>query len=396
MAEAFHDTLIDYINWRGDLSFRADPFNEVDNVVLSELVYLDLSKVLKPMLKNGPFVRDVYDAIEKKNCYRLLTVTGGHEDFIKAAASSNRFGKIRVTNYKDVFEADRMQFAAAHFELSDQTSYIAFRGTDNSLVGWREDFMSSFMHTPGQQMAIDYVNETMSKDRDYYIGGHSKGGNLAIYAAANLSTAMRRHILRVFDNDGPGFSTEIYNMNRISEIDPILTKIIPEYDVIGQLFRRPLKDVRIVRSSYSGLLQHDLVSWRVKGSRFLEAEALDPAAKVINDTFDEWIRNADYESRKKFVKDLFDSFQVGGAVTLDELKLSNMTDIIKSLIGSSEETKELIHSLQKLYFQTVTKHASQAIENFAEEKLSKLEFYRDEKKKRKEKEISDTDISEES
>ena len=106
MAEAFHDTLIDYINWRGDLSFRADPFNEVDNVVLSELVYLDLSKVLKPMLKNGPFVRDVYDAIEKKNCYRLLTVTGGHEDFIKAAASSNRFGKIRVTNYKDVFELD--------------------------------------------------------------------------------------------------------------------------------------------------------------------------------------------------------------------------------------------------------------------------------------------------
>ena len=394
MAETFHDVLIDYINWRGDLSFQMDPFNEVDNVVLSELVYLDLSKILKPMLKKGPRVRDIYEEIEKKNCYQLLTATGGNEDFIRAAASSNRFGTIRVTNYKDVFEADRMQFAAAHFELSSQTSYIAFRGTDNSIIGWREDFMSSFMHMPGQQMAVDYVKETMTRDRDYYIGGHSKGGNLAIYAAASLNTAMRRHVLRVFDNDGPGFCADIYNMDKIIAIDPILTKIIPEYDVIGQIFRRPLRDVRIVRSSYSGLLQHDLVSWRVKGPKFLEAETLDPAAKVINDTFDEWIRNADFESRQKFVKDLFDSFQVGGAVTLDELKLSNMTDIIKSLIGSSEETKELIHNLQKVYFQTVTKHASQAIENFAEEKLAMLESYRDEKKKRKEKEAPDTDVSE--
>ena len=123
--------LIEYIKWRGDLTFEQSPFNEVDNAVLSELVYLDLSPVLDAMEMTGPALREVYDKISETGCYRLLTTLGGNEAFVRAAAHSRRFGEIHLTYYKDVFEKERVQFAAVHFELNGCTSYIAFRGTDN-------------------------------------------------------------------------------------------------------------------------------------------------------------------------------------------------------------------------------------------------------------------------
>ena len=364
--------LIEYIEWRGDLTFEQSPFNEVDNAVLSELVYLDLSPVLDAMEMTGPALREVYDKISETGCYRLLTTLGGNEAFVRAAAHSRRFGEIHLTYYKDVFEKERVQFAAVHFELNGCTSYIAFRGTDNSIIGWREDFMSSFTKIPGQEMAVQYLKETMRKDRDYYIGGHSKGGNLAIYAAAALSLKMRRHVLRVFDNDGPGFSDDVYDLSAISRIDSIVTKIIPEYDVIGQLFWRKLPDVRIIKSTAAGLFQHDLVTWKPKSTSLIHAEQLDPSVSLVNETLNDWIRTATAESRAAFVRDLFDSFEINGAVKLTDLNFKSLPDVLKAMLDSSEQTKDLVKMLQKTYFENVMKHAGHAINSFTEEHIGLL------------------------
>ena len=370
--EQMTEGLIEYIYWRGDLLFEQSPFNEVDNVVLSELVYLDLSPVLDAMSGHGPTLKEAYQKICELGKYKFRTAFGGNEPFVRAVAESRRFGSLRLTYYKDVFEKERVQFAAVHFELNNTTSYIAFRGTDNSIIGWREDFMTSFTKIPGQEIALEYLKETMQKSRDYYLGGHSKGGNLAIYAGSLISPMMRRHVLRIFDNDGPGFCEDVYDLNVIRQVDPILTKIVPEYDVIGQLFWREIPDVRIVKTSAAGLFQHDLMSWKARGPQLIRAEQLDPSVKLVNETLDDWIRTADAGSRAAFVKDLFDSFQINGAVNLNDLSLKAIPDVLKAMMDSSEETKELVKTLQKTYLENVKKHAGKLIGSFAEEKMGLL------------------------
>ena len=383
MAEKNVDALSAYIRWRGDLSFEIDPFNEVDNAVLSELAYLDFAKVIRPRMRTVPTIRQVYQMMQIKNCYRLLTTAGGQEDFVAAAAESRRFGSIGVSDYQESFEKDRVQFAAVCFRLDKDTSYIAFRGTDNSIIGWREDFMTSFMKIPGQELAVDYLNSTMKEDHRYYIGGHSKGGNLAVYSASMLEPDRQGQILKIFDNDGPGFSPDVYDLSRIKSISGLITKIIPEYDVIGQLFRRAIPDIRIIRSSVSGILQHDLITWRPEGNHFLKAPRLDPSVKVLNDTFDEWIRTTPPQSRAAFVKDVFDSMEVKGAVMLDDLKLTTVPDILKSMLASSDKTKEALKNLEKVYVEKMKKQAGLALGTFAEEQIVNRVIPKEKSKKKK-------------
>ncbi len=262
------DVLKDYIRWRGDLSFENASFNEVDSAVLCELCYVDFSSVLEPLSSKGLSLRSAYRKLVEQNSYRLLTALGGQQDFVEAAADSKRFGNIRIVYYSDIFDKDKLQFSAMHFELDDTTSFIAFRGTDNSLIGWKEDFMMTFTHIPSQDMAVEYLRKTMRPDRNYYIGGHSKGGNLAVYAATNLDEGMKKHILRVYALDAPGFAPDVFNMDILSSLDHLLTCIGPQYGVVGNLFPREIRDSRIVASIQDTVLQHDLVSWKVNGPSF--------------------------------------------------------------------------------------------------------------------------------
>lgn len=371
MAQEAPELLIDYIHWRGDLPLDLVPFNDVDNVILCELSYLDCSEVLHQMDTNGRTLREIYQEIKKNDCFRLLTVIGGNEDFVAAAANSERFGTLRMSHYLDEFDAEKMQFAAVHFELSPQTSYIAFRGTDNSIIGWREDFMTGFTQNPGQEMALHYLNVTMRRNRDYYLGGHSKGGNHAVYAASQLTPEQQRHILRIYNNDGPEFSPDVYDIEKIDAMKDKITKIVPAYDVIGQLFSRGIPDTKIVVSSQSGFLQHDAVSWCLDGPKFKTQPNLDPAVKIINDTFRQWVENAKPEERRAFVKQLFDGLVAQGAVTLEEVKLQDLKEVLKTMLSSSE-TARMVKDLPITYLNTARKYATEAIEQFAEETLQQL------------------------
>ena len=366
MAFESPNVLIDYIHWRGDLGFDRDPLNDTDNIILCQLSYLDCSKVLPQMDPEGRLLKDVYEDIKEKNCYRMLTVTGGEEEFVAKAAASRRFGNLRMTNYIDKFDKSRTQFSAVHFELDDKTSYIAFRGTDNSIIGWREDFMTSFTLSHSQKMAQEYVSKTMNEKRKYYIGGHSKGGNHAVYAASCLAPELQNRVLRIYNNDGPGFCPDVFDIAKIEAIRGKITKIVPSYDVIGQLFSHNVPNTKIIKSSYPGVLQHDAVSWCVDGPNLKTVESLDPGVRIINETFQKWVEKADPQERKAFVESLFDGLAAKGAVTLDQVKLKDIADSLESMISSSETSKVLL-DLPKTYFTTATQHAKEAIEQFAEE-----------------------------
>ena len=369
------DRLIDYIRWRGDLSFETCPLSLADSVILCELSYIDFTQVLEPNSPAGITLREAFKRIEEEECFQLLTAAGGTDELARAAAMSERFGLLKLTHYTDVSDLSSIQFAAVHFELNNLTSYIAFRGTDNTIIGWKEDFMMSFQCVPAQESAAEYLSATMSKDRDYYVGGHSKGGNLAVYAASKLSVQERRHLLRIFVNDAPGFDPDVYDMKAILELKPLITKITPAYGMIGQMFRLDSDTSYIVKSSASGILQHDLETWLMDGPSLAFADAFEPGAVILQNSFNKWIENVDEDGRKVLVDLLFDSLSAIGAITVGDIGVKDMPEVLKAILSAGKEAKEIVMDLPKSYFA----EAGKLIQESLNERLNTLAAQKEKK-----------------
>lgn len=316
--------LQDYVTWRGDLSFTERPLTELDNLVLCQLSYIDMSSVFP----SGEIIslRDIITALLDRGEISTLVADGveKHEEytaFAKAAAASRRFGTLLLSHYEDILDsAQQIQFSAVTFRISKDTSYIAFRGTDDSLVGWKEDFMLSFEKIPAQEEALSYLNRVIEPGMRYYIGGHSKGANLALYASCLLPEESLQQVLHVYLNDGPGLCPDVLDTSVISRINPIATKIVPEYDVIGKIFEMPISDNRIVKSSARGILQHGILTWELSGGQLDLVPANAPGSIWIGQVLDQWIGGVpNVEDRKTFIDDLFGAIGAGGVSTFNEL-----------------------------------------------------------------------------
>lgn len=316
--------LQDYVTWRGDLSFAERPLTELDNLVLCQLSYIDMSSVFP----SGEIIslRDVIAALLDRGGITTLVADGveKHEEytaFAKAAAASRRFGTLLLSHYEDILDsAQQIQFSAVTFRISKDTSYIAFRGTDDSLVGWKEDFMLSFEKIPAQEEALSYLNRVMEPGMHYYIGGHSKGANLALYASCLLPEESLQQVLHVYLNDGPGLCPDVLDTSVISRINPIATKIVPEYDVIGKIFEMPISDNRIVKSSARGILQHGILTWELSDGQLDLVPTNAPGSIWIGQVLDQWIGGVpNVEDRRTFIDDLFGAIGAGGVSTFNEL-----------------------------------------------------------------------------
>ena len=244
------DNMTDYIAWLGDIDFDTRPLGDVDAMILCALAYYDLSPALDP--NGAPFyLKDCLETIEKEGFE--VKITGGEQGLtavLKAAAASVRFGGLTVDNYVDKLEAEKdLQFSAVTFSWADRFSFIAYRGTDNTLVGWKEDFMIAFTQTEAQKLALEYAAGSIAQPkrrqfdvkttlfrkcfrkteapRRWYLGGHSKGGNLAMFAACQLSDEQLSQVERIYVLDGPGSAPEVMDPALLSRIDNKTTRIIP-------------------------------------------------------------------------------------------------------------------------------------------------------------------------
>ncbi len=316
--------LQDYVTWRGDLTFAERPLTELDNLVLCQLSYIDMSSVFPA----GEIIalRDVIQALLDRGDIRTLVADGEEKhdeymEFARAAAASKRFGSLLMSDYEDILDArQQIQFSAVTFRISRDTAFIAFRGTDDSLVGWKEDFMLSFEKIPAQEQALSYLKRVMRPDMKYYIGGHSKGANLALYASCLLPEDLFANVLHVYVNDGPGLCSDVLDTSVIARIDPITTKIVPEYDVIGKIFEMPISDNRIVRSSAKGILQHGILTWQLKGAELDLVPSNAPGSLWIGQVLDQWIGGvSNVEDRRTFIDDLFGTIGAGGITNFNEL-----------------------------------------------------------------------------
>ena len=323
--------IMDYISWRGDLSFEQSQFNEVDNLILACFSYVNLDGISPVTNQTGIALKKLTKEFMKLHTMKELEAD---KSFIRLApfmmmemAKSVRFGKCVVRNYvNDIVTEAEQQFAAMEIVLEDGTSYVSFRGTDDTIIGWKEDFNLSTGVVPAQKRAIEYLQKISEHtDGMLRVGGHSKGGNLAIYGSVMCKSAHEK-ILEIYSNDGPGFSREFQELPEMKEMMPKIIRIIPEYSIIGTLLEHEKEPV-IVASSSKGLLQHDGFSWEVQGPALVRRDSLNKTALRFIEILHKWIDGMDTEQKRLLIEDLFATLQASGYENLSEVQSGGLKSL---------------------------------------------------------------------
>ncbi|KAA8822059.1 DUF2974 domain-containing protein [Bifidobacterium vespertilionis] len=313
---------------RNDFAVFADrPFNEVDSLALSQLAYARMPQDVPRhpsanMVPLHTLLRaEAYDAIFGSIWSPQMNV-----ELIRAMSESPRWRHIRIGGYVDEYDADEaMQFSACTFDLGDGRLYIAFRGTDGSIMGWKEDFMMAFRRPiASQEAAARYLREVAARWHGMIlVGGHSKGGNLAIYAAAEAPADVQERIEAVYSHDGPGFDPSFLEGTGFARIASKIHKTVPEASIVGMLFERgdasAADRFTVVKSAGVSIMQHFGLNWQVKDGVFVRADGLNASAQYASGVINDWMDKYDDERRRLFIENLFAILESGGYRTFGEL-----------------------------------------------------------------------------
>ena len=334
--------MMDYLAWRGDVALGYSPFNDVDSLILASLSYLTYPA------EEG-LLRDLALSVPEVDRNQFAFV---HEirAMLSAAALTERFAGIRMHHPVAVTDQDRdMQFAAVTFDLPDGSHYVAFRGTDSTIVGWREDFNMAFESPiPAQTAAVKYLTEAAARtDGPLIIGGHSKGGNLAVYAAAHAGAEIQSRIRLIYSFDGPGLDDATMASDGYANIARRIRSFVPQQSVVGLLMTYH-PEYTVVKSDGVSLLQHDSFTWQVLGTDFIAVTELDVSSQLVDQTVHAWLSQVSKEQRKVFIDTIFDILEASGATTVKELLHDipgRLPAVLKALQKVDFETAKMIITL---------------------------------------------------
>lgn len=334
--------ILDYVAWRGDLSFTQDPPNQVDMLIFSAMAYLRFGDAAK----DGDLtLREAAEEFFALPDHTLRARTKNDLELLRAAAGSHRFGSVRLFALREQLEPEEnTQFAAVTFLLSDGSMVLAFRGTDDTLVGWKEDLSMCFQQViPSQDLALQYTREVWEhRTAPMRLCGHSKGGNLAVFAAARSSPMIQTWILGVFSNDGPGFSDYMMGDPGYLAMVPRIRTFVPQSSIIGMIMEHEEPFTIIHSSQVGGIMQHDVFSWEVVGKEFLPMEEITADSRFINRTIRNWLDAMDREERGQMVDALFGLLSTGDVSHVGEiLHPKNVRNYLKTL-GSDQKTRKIL------------------------------------------------------
>lgn len=371
--------LMDYLEWRGDLTLEQSPFNEVDNLILAQLVYVDFEGIVpgpdsKEKISVLEAARIFFETRDTEEIMKKLSMTKTAMFVLKKMAKTERFKNAKLFGYvNDISLEEQSQFSVVCVALSDRSVYVAFSGTDDTIVGWRENFNMGFLsETPGQLKAVDYLNHMVGiRQRVVRVGGHSKGGNLAVYASVKCKPSIKKKIIQVYSNDGPGFKREVVESDEYQGMLPKIKTILPESSIVGMLLEHE-EEYEVVKSSNSGIGQHDAMSWEVLGTKFLYGDAIAPQSIFWDETMKSWLRHLNEEQREEIVNAVFTLLEEVNIRTVDDfskIKWKTISDILKAKKELSPETQKLFSQALKLLWKTGNEKVKNNMKQIVKEKI---------------------------
>ena len=386
--------LMDYLDWRGDLTLEISPFNEVDALILAELSFVDFDGIVPPPeLGRGLPLNEAAEAFfvrhGGKDVPMGVLVPDTISKMLRKLMTSPRFRNMTLNGYTALLDDSiEQQFAALTIDLGNGSIYISFRGTDDTIVGWKEDLNMGFLEEiPSQKQAVEYVARVARQysDKTIRIGGHSKGGNLSVYAAVKAPAAVQDRIVRVYNNDGPGFAKPLVGTPEHTRVADRILTVVPQSSVVGQLLEHE-QNVEIVRSDAEGMLQHDGFSWQVVGDHFIHLDGFSREGKVIDETLESWEGSLSPKQREAFADALYTVLTASGAKTLSDLngdKLKSAVTMLKTYSNLDRETRQLLSgSLRALVGSYAKNVADDVQKNDLEPLRRKLERQRKKAEKR--------------
>lgn len=369
--------MVDYLEWRGDLSFRTSGFNEVDNLLLAQLAYVDFEDIIpgedsEESITLKAASEKFWSENEEEDILAKVSMTKFAPFLMRQMAETRRFKNLKLSRYvNDISDEEQSQFCVLCITLPDNSIYVAYSGTDDTIVGWRENFNMGYLtETPGQLKAVAYLNRigelTTKKLR---IGGHSKGGNLSVYAAVKCKPEIQERIIVVYSNDGPGFRREMVDSEEYRRMLPKVKSILPESSIVGMLLEHQDNYV-VVRSSESGVQQHDPMSWEVLGPSLVLVERVAAESVLWDQTMKAWLNHLDKGERQEIVETVFQILDEAEIRTVDDFYRSKwkvMQDLMKVKGELPDETMQLFSKALKLLWsegnKSVKKSMRQAVKN---------------------------------
>ena len=359
--------LMDYLDWRGDLTLAVSPFNEVDALILAELSFVDFAGIVPPPeVGRGVRLNEAAEAFFTRHGGRDVDmgvlVPDGISQMLRKLMASPRFCDMTLNGYEALLDDEvEEQFSALTIDLGNGSIYISFRGTDDTIVGWKEDLNMSFLEEiPSQKQAVDYVARIARQypEKTLRIGGHSKGGNLAVYSAAKSSGDIQERIVAVHNNDGPGFIWDISKTPGHKRIAGRIHTVLPQTSVVGMLMEHE-KHYQVVYSTYDGLYQHDGFSWQVKGTQFVHLDDFSREGKLVDEALSSWADSLNTKQREALAEALYSVFTATGAKTLSELneeKLKSASAMLKTYKNLDRESRRMVSEMFKIFFRLGTKN----------------------------------------
>lgn len=373
-------TIIEYLKEYGDYSLEEMPFSDVDSLVISQFSYLKFDGIVPgpeagcaPVSIQEIAAHEDYDCLYGDERYRRDNTA-----LFQGILKSRRFGGMRLWSYVNQIEPQQeSQFSAVICGIGEDLVYVVFRGTDENIVGWKEDLNLAFSEpVPGQKHSVRYLEQAARTFAgDFYVGGHSKGGNLAVYGAMHCDPAVRERIQRIYDHDGPGFRPEVKAGSAYDQIEGRIHKTVPRSSMVGMLLYTE-GAYQVVESRTLGLAQHNPYTWLIKDGSFRVVEEIRAGRKFMDQALNEWILSLNQEQMHTFVDTLYQIIQASETDNLIDFTanwMQSLQKIGKALGEVDKETADVVVRLMRMLFEVLSRHMGDEVKSKKELQAERFE-----------------------
>lgn len=341
--------IIDYIKKHKDEDFNTYKFTEVDNLILSLLSYIDFTNIVGAFKKNKISLQEAAHKINQSKQNQHSTFFIHTLKMLNLMKDTKRYSNLKLYNYMKIVNKD-MQFGALTIKLNDNSIFVSFAGTDTSIIGWEEDFKMAYLY-PGasQKYAATYLNKTIGLfDRNISIGGHSKGGNLAICAAMNANFWIKRKIKNIYNNDGPGFLKDQVESKNYKSIAPKIKMYVPKESIIGMLLYN-IDNYKVVKAKGFNIIQHNAFLWQCNHNEFI-SDIQSKRSKNLRNKLSQKLEQLPLNKRIEVITNLFNIFKKLEITDAQNIKIKDLFKLMKGFKELDKNTQNLLVELVIIIF----------------------------------------------